>query len=246
MIGKASILCAVRNARSMERLCAELEDGERCTLSIVTNGEDALASACAFVPDILVVDAVLPRIDGLAVVDCLRAWLGVRMPRVIGGSETAFSDQGFARRGADAVVRVPWDMEQLRRVILEQMQALNDQIDWERLKDAYTHAGRLLERMGMHKALKGFVYLSWAAALAYENEARLYAVGEELYRPVARHFGTTPQAVERLIRHAVESTMDAVGARSVYGFFGNTIDSTRGKPTNAQVIGMLVQRMRVR
>ena len=76
-------------------------------------------------------------------------------------------------------------------------------------------------------------------------EASLFAVGKRLYQPVAQRFDTTPQNVERLIRHAVESTMDAAAARGVYGLFGNTLDPARGKPTNAQIIGMLVQRMRV-
>ena len=58
--------------------------------------------------------------------------------------------------------------------------------------------------------------------------------------------GRSPeQAVERLIRHAVESVMDAFGVRRVYGFFGNSIDPIRGKPTNAEMIGMLAQYMRV-
>ena len=87
--------------------------------------------------------------------------------------------------------------------------------------------------------------LAWAAGLAYDNEARLFAVGRDLYAPIAQRFGATEAAVERLIRHAVESTMDSVGADGIYGFFGNTIDPTRGKPTNAQMIAMLVQRMRV-
>ena len=73
----------------------------------------------------------------------------------------------------------------------------------------------------------------------------MFAVGRRLYAPIAQCFGTTAQNVERLIRHAVESTIDSVGADGIYGFFGNTIDPTRGKPTNAQMIAMLVQRMRV-
>ena len=76
-------------------------------------------------------------------------------------------------------------------------------------------------------------------------EARLFAVRKRLYQPIAERFQTTPQSVERLIRHAVESTMDAAAARGVYGLFGNTLAPARGKPTNAQIIGMLVQRMRV-
>ena len=56
---------------------------------------------------------------------------------------------------------------------------------------------------------------------------------------------TTTYGVGELIRHAVESVMDAFGVRRVYGFFGNSIDPIRGKPTNAEMIGMLAQYMRV-
>lgn len=110
---------------------------------------------------------------------------------------------------------------------------------------AYVSAARLLRRIGMRDSLKGFDYLAWAAALAHQQKARMDCVGRCLYAPIARRFDTTPQSVERLIRHAVESTMDAIGAQAVYSFFGNTIDPTRGKPTNAQMLGLLVQRMRV-
>jgi hypothetical protein len=97
----------------------------------------------------------------------------------------------------------------------------------------------------MCSKLKGYEYLAWAAALAYENEARLDSVRESLYRPIAEEFGTTAQNVERLIRHAIESTMSAARARGVYTLFGNTIDPAKGKPTNAHVIALLAQRMRV-
>ena len=51
--------------------------------------------------------------------------------------------------------------------------------------------------------------------------------------------------MERLIRHAVERTTDTVGVDGIYTFFGNTIDPMRGKPTNAQMIAMLAQRLRI-
>jgi len=99
--------------------------------------------------------------------------------------------------------------------------------------------------MGMHASLKGYAYLCKAAALAYESEARLFCIGREIYAPVAAQDHTTPANVERLIRHAIESTMTAARARGVYSLFGNTIDPAKGKPTNAQVIALLVQRLRV-
>lgn len=240
-----NILCAVRDKRMAESLKRELDDGEHCAVQIVADGCAAVESSRSFPPDILVIDAVLPGLDGLGVLDCLHEMLGDRMPRVIGGSMMPLADEGFSKRGARAVMRLPWRREQLISALRTELDEIDHVIDWDAACAPYQQACALLGEMGMHAGLKGFTYLAWSAALAYESEARLFAVGRRLYAPVAERFGTTPQSVERLIRHAVESTMDAAAARGVYGLFGNTLDPARGKPTNAQIIGMLVQRMRV-
>ena len=77
------------------------------------------------------------------------------------------------------------------------------------------------------------------------NESSLFSVGTDIYAPIAQRHQTTNANVERLIRHAIESTMSAARAKGVYTLFGNTIDPAKGKPTNAQVSALLAQRMRV-
>jgi len=239
-----NILCAVRNAHMAQELDMEIGDGERCTFRIVTNGADALETSRKFAPDILIVDAVLPGVDGLAVIDRMKEMLGDRMPGVIGCSMMHFADGGFCRRGVRNLVGVPWQREEIRSALLMLMERIQNIVDFDRINDSCQRAMELLTQMGMCSTLKGYAYLAWAAALAYEHEARLGRVGESIYHPIAEQFGTTPENVERLIRHAVERTMDGERAKGVYQFFGNTIDPTRGKPTNAQCIGMLAQRLR--
>lgn len=239
------VLCAMRDCRVIQQVMRDLDDAERCTFQIVGNGDAVLESVHGMIPDILVIDAVLPHMDGLGVIDQLNVLLGPRMPRVIGGSMMSFTDTGFVKRGVKRLVRVPWEKDQLYHAIEETMDEICGNVDWERAQESQKQAACLLEKMGMKSSLRGFSYLSWAGALAYDDESRLYAIGEKLYKPIAEYCGTTVQSVERLIRHAVECTLDSVGAYNVYSFFGNTIDPTRGKPTNAQMIGMLVQRMRV-
>ena len=240
-----NVLCAMRDRQLARRLCMELEDGSRCNFRVVTDGRAAVESCRSFAPDILVVDAVLPQIDGLGVMDSVRSMLGDRMPRVIGGSMLHFADEAMQQRGADMIVGVPWKKEELRAALLLQMERIQTHVDWASVQAAYRRARTLLEGMGMNGALKGCGYLAWAAALAYENEDRLNAVGENIYLPIARRFGTTKTCVERLIRHAVERTMDTARTENVYRFFGNTIDPMRGKPTNAQYISALAQRLRI-
>lgn len=242
---QVNILCAMRDWRMAQELSMELGDGEHCTFRIVTDGIAALESCRRFAPDILVIDAVLPGIDGLGVLDGMRAMLGDRMPRSIGGSSLHFADRSFCRRGIDALVGVPWQKAELRSALLVQMEHFERTVNWEGAQQACIRAKEMLAAMGVRSTLKGCSYLAWAAALAYESEARMDAVGEMIYRPIAERFSTTPQNVERLIRHAVECAMDGARAGGMYLFFGNTIDPTRGKPTNAQCISALAQRLRV-
>ena len=232
---KRYILFAMRDCRAVQGVICGLEASGRCIVRVVGNGDAGIDSVRRTVPDVLVIDAVLPHLDGLGVIDRLHTLLGERMPRVIGGVMMPFAAEGFRRRG----------VQRLRREIEAVLKEIDTQVDWTRVGAGSASAEHLLDQMGMKRTLRGFSYLSWAAALAWDDETRLSAIGERLYQPIAARYDTTPQSVERLIRHALESTMDAVGAHNVYGFFGNTIDPTRGKPTNAQMIGMLAQRMRV-
>ena len=237
------ILCAVRDSRVPEHIRKAL--GDRCDVQFASGGDAALAASERLTPDILVIDAVLPYLDGPGVIDRMRARLGERMPVVIGGSVQGFSNAAFARRGVQHVACVPWDAQALVTQLREMIQNIDTQIDWVRAETGYHRAAALLTQMGMNERLHGFSYLSWAAALACDDEGRLDAIRERIYAPIAKRQGTTDQNVERLIRHAVERTTDTVGVDGIYTFFGNTIDPMRGKPTNAQMIAMLAQRLRI-
>ena len=242
-MNRINILCAMRDSRVPERISRAL--GERCDVRFVSGGDAALAAAARTAPDILVIDAVLPYLDGPGVLDRMRAQLGERMPVVIGGSVQGFSDEAFRRRGVTCVARIPWDVDALVTKLREIIRQRDTQIDWARAETGYGRADALLTKLGMNERLSGYAYLCWSAALACEDEERLYAVSERIYAPIADRLGTTAQNVERLIRHAVERTTDTVGVDAIYTAFGNTIDPMRGKPTNAQMIAMLAQRLRI-
>lgn len=238
------ILFCTRDDHAFSSLFRDYDDGEHCTMQLVHTGRAALDRAQRYAPDILVIDSVLLDLDGLAVVDRMQASLGGRMPRVIAGIRTPMARAEFARRGAYAMLDMPWREAQLHRALDGAMGDIDTRIDWDQAQGAHARAAAHLIAMGMRPGLHGFEYLAWAAALCCQSENRLFAINERVYAPIAKRFGTSPQNVERLIRHAVESTMDAGRGREVYGFFGNTIDPTRGKPTNAQMLAALSQHIR--
>ena len=106
-------------------------------------------------PDILVIDAVLPLIDGLGVVDKMKEMFGQRMPRVIGGCMMPFAQEGFMRRGVMTLVRVPWEENQLAAALEEMIVKAREEIDWRSLASVCRRAGQMLEGMGMKPTLRG-------------------------------------------------------------------------------------------
>jgi len=153
------------------------------------------------------------------------------------------ADEEFRRRGAFDVLRTPWNLQELTYCVKRCMDECL-RIDWQSAQLLEQHAYALMKEMGLRTQLQGCRYLAWcAAALACEGES-CRMESKTLYHAVAQHFFTTEKNVERLIRHAVESAMNE-NAQGMYAFFGNTIDPMRGKPTNAQAISALAERLRI-
>ena len=65
MLGPVRILCAVRDRQSLQPLLADMDDGIICIFDVVTTGRQTLEACRKAPPDILVIDAVLPEMDGL-------------------------------------------------------------------------------------------------------------------------------------------------------------------------------------
>lgn len=243
MTGNVCILCAARDRRAMSLLRRELEQDEEYLVQIVSTGQAALECAVRSLPDILVIDSVLPGMDGLGVVDALVRQLGKRAPKVIAGSMMDMADEGFRRRGAYEVLRVPWDIKELVCCV-RSCAAQLETVDWQMAKRLQETACLLLQEMGMDAGLKGCLYLAWCAAIAACSGESHPKEGKALYQAVAGRLSATESGVERLIRHALESAMNE-NAGGMYAFFGNTIDPMRGKPTNAQAIRALAERLRI-
>ena len=163
---KTHILCAMRDSSTLTHMLRMLEDEQECTCRVVRSGEAALLSAKKRRPDVLVIDAVLPLMDGLGVIDRLKEFYGERMPRVIGGYMMPFAKEGFERRGVNCLVRVPWEPQQLGEALMQMIEKTRLEVDWTHLSAACDRAGQLLSSMGMKTTLRGYEYLANAAALA--------------------------------------------------------------------------------
>ncbi|MBQ1433686.1 MAG: sporulation initiation factor Spo0A C-terminal domain-containing protein, partial [Ruminococcus sp.] len=75
------------------------------------------------------------------------------------------------------------------------------------------------------------------------DKEMLESVTKLLYPAVAKKFSTTPSRVERAIRHAIEIAWDRGDIDTLNGFFGYTINTGKGKPTNSEFIALMTDKI---
>lgn len=202
-------------------------------------GKQAIGEALRLCPDLLALDSVLSGMDGAAALAALSSMPAP--PRVVYLSRTAFAPTEPA---ADETCPYPCEdrllLEALSNAAARPLPALAQPRKEQRL----AIAGKLLERLSVPPRLKGRRYMGIAAAALACSPALGESYRERLYPYVAGQCETTPQAVERAIRTAVESAWLQGSLEGIQALFGLSVDAERGKPTNAEFLSMLAQHIR--
>lgn len=106
-----------------------------------------------------------------------------------------------------------------------------------------TRSCGILRQLGVPAHLAGYLYLAEAVVTAVCSGSEQRST-VQLYRAVARRYRTTPAAVERAIRHAIETGCCRCDADTFFYYFGNTVCPERGKPTNSELIARVADLVR--
>ena len=104
----------------------------------------------------------------------------------------------------------------------------------------------IIHQIGVPAHIKGYHYLREAIMLSVKHPDMINSVTKQLYPTVAKIFDTTSSRVERAIRHAIEVAWDRGDVDTLNSYFGYTIQSDRGKPTNSEFIAMISDKLRLR
>ena len=104
----------------------------------------------------------------------------------------------------------------------------------------------IMHQLGVPAHTKGYQYLRTAILLTIENPEMMHSVTKELYPTVAKTYKTSSSRVERAIRHAIEVAWDRGDVDVLSSYFGYTIQSQRGKPTNSEFIAMIADKLRLK
>ena len=101
----------------------------------------------------------------------------------------------------------------------------------------------IIHQIGVPAHIKGYHYLREAIICSVNDKEMLESVTKLLYPAVAKKFSTTPSRVERAIRHAIEIAWDRGDIDTLNSFFGYTINTGKGKPTNSEFIALITDKI---
>ena len=212
-------------------------------------GPEAVRLAERHTPDVVVMDLVLAKMDGLEVLEEL-ARLEQR-PRVLVLSSFVRGNVAelAAERGADYYMMKPCR----QTAVLERVRQLANGVpageageqDETQSRNLESTVTAIIHEIGVPAHIKGYQYLRESILIAVKDMEVINAVTKILYPEVAKRFGTTASRVEWAIRRAIEVAWDRGDLGTLQKYFGYAVSNAKGKPTNSEFIAMIADRLQL-
>jgi len=194
-------------------------------------------------PDVAVMDINVQNGDVVTIMKRVRE-LGVKFPVFIVTSayDNEFIERQVMDNGASKFLLKPYDAEDLCSAISS---AIGDKAS-SLSDDMEVVVTDIIHQLGVPAHIKGYYYLRTAILYSIEDKNLLDSVTKLLYPTVAGIYDTTSSRVERAIRHAIEIAWDRGNVDTLNSFFGYTVDTSKGKPTNSEFIALITDKLRLR
>ncbi len=212
------------------------------------DGELAIRMVSERKPDILVLDLMLSKRDGISV---LRSISGMeRKPITLATTSfvTDYVSATAAGLGVRYLMLKPCDLQTVAQRLEEMRGPDTSRQNMERRPDKTsieTMVTSIIHEIGVPAHIKGYQYLREAIIIAVNDMDVINAITKVLYPQVAKTFQTTPSRVERAIRHAIEVAWDRGDLDTLQRFFGYTVSNTKGKPTNSEFIALIADKLQL-
>lgn len=239
-------------------------------VGIAKNGIEALKFIDENKPDLVILDIIMPHLDGLGVLEKLNLNKDSELaPKVIVLSAVGQDKitQNAIKLGVDYYVLKPFDMDVFIKRIRQMFNIASDQKYFVHKEECVVKSSNqdlenstkeiesmdleseitsIIHEIGVPAHIKGYFYLREAISMVVNDIELLSAVTKELYPSIARRYNTTSSRVERAIRHAIEVAWSRGQIESINKIFGYTIHNEKGKPTNSEFIAMVADRLRLK
>ena len=246
-------LTTVVIADNTEEFCTGLtaalqQAGGFQVLGTANDGEQAIRLVTERKPDVLVVDLMLPKRDGLSVLKAVGSLEHKPVTLATSTFLTEYVSSAAAGLGVRYLMLKPCDIGS----VVERLEEIRGGESLR--KPAVRKLGRsdiesmvtgIIHEIGVPAHIKGYQYLREAIIIAVNDMDVINAITKVLYPQVAKAFNTTPSRVERAIRHAIEVAWDRGDLDTLQRFFGYTVSNTKGKPTNSEFIALIADKLQL-
>ena len=232
----------------LRKLLVEAIDnqGDLVTVAETGDGEALVELARQRQADVVVMDMVLARMDGMEVLSALGQLVPKPRVLVLSGFAAGGMAELCAGQGADYLMLKPCRtaavVERVSQLALSLSAGAEEEDKGRGLESTVT---AIIHEIGVPAHIKGYQYLREAIMIAVEDMEVINAVTKVLYPEVAKRFGTTASRVERAIRHAIEVAWDRGDLETLQKYFGYTVSNAKGKPTNSEFIAMIADRLQL-
>lgn len=231
------------------------------------NGKDAIDMIKDTQPDVVLLDLVMPQMDGITVVENIKKKTSMlKNPAFIilsavGGEQ--MTEEAF-QAGANYVLMKPFDKDilvnKIRRIGKRPVRPVPGKVLEAPLKAATpeeaamnreeymkehleTDITKMLHELGIPAHIKGYQYLRDAISMVVRDREMMEAVTKILYPEIAKKNYTSSSRVERAIRHAIEVAWGRGSLEVIDELFGYTISTGKGKPTNSEFIALIADKI---
>ena len=237
---------------------------------IAKDGLEALKLIEEKQPDLVVLDIIMPHLDGLGVLERINSLGLEKTPRVIVLS--AVGQDKITQRaitlGADYYVVKPFDMDVFTERIRQMFNSTISEeptnskptisvVEGSKSEDSSSDDNKepmdleveitsIIHEIGVPAHIKGYMYLREAITMVVNDMELLSAVTKELYPSIAKKYNTTASRVERAIRHAIEVAWGRGQIEAINKLFGYTVHNDKGKPTNSEFIAIIADKLRLK
>lgn len=254
-----NVAIADDNERTRQNL-QEIVSRER-DMTIVgsaSDGVDALAIIRDRQPDIVLLDIIMPKMDGLGVLEEVKKDENLlKKPAFI--ILTAMGQEEVMEEaldlGANYVLLKPFDQTVLIKKIrqIKSGKIESDKKEFIKLEEKQQDEAYRLEiivtniihEIGVPAHIKGYQYLRDSIIMTVNNMDILNSITKQLYPTIAKMHGTTSSRVERAIRHAIEVAWNRGKMDTINELFGYGIQAGKGKPTNSEFIALIADKIRL-
>lgn len=254
-----NVAIADDNERILELLGEMIEaDSELKLVGKANNGEDACTMIKNQEPDVVLLDLIMPKMDGLSVMDYVNQEKNLKKrPSFIVISavgQERITEDAF-KKGATYYILKPFHND----MVIERIKNVNQKYQRESFQNALelqpsgimdernleNRVTDMIHEIGIPAHIKGYHYLRDAIIMAVTDMEVLNAITKILYPTIAKMHKTTSSRVERAIRHAIEVAWSRGKLDTLDHLFGYTVSTGKGKPTNSEFIALIADTIRL-